>query len=79
MTSEQLKVGSWRAGFNQIVLLIRLARMFTLARLNHVHLRPPRRERAHGASNAEQQQLGDVPKIKTHAATIWAEGVRIFV
>src|SRR6266568_6836321 len=36
--SEELQVGTWRTGFNEIVNLIRLARVFALSRREQIDL-----------------------------------------
>src|SRR5262245_16381649 len=68
---EQLEERAAAARFDDLVLLVRLARMLALARRQEVHLPPSRRERARApAAHPEQDELGHVPEIETHAASV---------
>lgn len=71
--SEQFEERTGTARLDDIVLLVRLAGMFSLARRQKVDLSSSGRERAGVlAAHAEQDQLRDIAKIKTDASPIRA-------
>lgn len=68
---EHLEIRPWRAGLDQLVLLVRLAAMFALAGLDHVDLTSAGIERTGVlAAHAEQDDLGDIPEIEADAASV---------
>src|SRR5438105_1007937 len=67
---EQLQVRTRTTALDEVVELIRLARVFALERTYQVDLPPARGERAQAAAYAEQQQLGHVAEVKAHASPI---------
>src|SRR5438874_1446558 len=70
---EEFKIRPWAAIFDNLILLIRLARMLALARRQQIHLPPSGRERARLlAAHAEQDQLGHVAEIEPDPASVRA-------
>lgn len=69
--SEQFQIGSFRAAFDQIVLLVGLARVFTLSRRKVIHLTTPW---GFGpgifSANAKEEQFRHVPEVKADATSI---------
>src|SRR5579863_530424 len=71
--SEQFDIGPRRAGFDDVVLFVGLARMLAFAGLDHVDLAAARRERARVlAANAEQNDLGHVAEVEADASAVGA-------
>src|SRR5690242_20519200 len=68
---EQLKIRPRAARLDDGVLLVRLARVFSLTAGQLVHLRTAGSE-CSGilAPDSEEDQLGDVAEVKSHAAPI---------
>ena len=70
---EQLQPRPWAARLDQGVLLVRLAGVFALAGLEHVHLAAAGGQGAGVlAADAEQQDLGDVAEVEADAAAVGA-------
>ena len=70
MTGEHFQERSRGALLDEIVLFIRLARVLSFARFNHVHLASRRRKRPHGTSNTEKNELGDVSEVESHTPAV---------
>src|SRR4051794_19271735 len=70
---EQFDKRPPRARLDNVVLLIRLARMLALARRQQIHLPPSRRQRPGIlAADPEQDQFGDVAEVEADAAAVGA-------
>ena len=68
---EQFQIGAARAGFDHVILLVGLARVFALAGFDHVHLPPAWRQRARVlAARAEQENLRHIAEVEAHAASV---------
>src|SRR6185437_8455234 len=72
LPGEQFQIRPGAAGFDQIVLLIGLARMFLFASDDCVDLRAPRRLSSQSAFDSEKDKFGDIAKIKPHPSTVGA-------
>src|SRR5438105_4740530 len=70
---EKLQVRGSRAGFDNRIQLIGLARMFAFARADQINLPTPRRERPRVLPpHSKQHQLGHIAEVKSRASTIRA-------
>src|SRR5262245_60888179 len=70
---EQLEEWPGTARLDELVLLVRLARVLALARRQQIHLPPSRRQRARVlAAHAEQQELSHVAEIEADPAPVGA-------
>lgn len=67
---EQFDTWRWRAAFDNVEYLVRLARMLALPRSENVDLRASPLERAHPAANAEQQEFGYVPEVEPDSTAV---------
>jgi len=70
LAAEEFAVRAGAAALNQVVDAVGLFRVLLLAADEHVHLAPPRRQRAQAPADAEQQQLSHVAEVEAHAAAI---------
>lgn len=78
--AEQLDARAPAAFLDDLILLVGLAAMLTLARLNHVDLTAAGIKCACVlAPHAEQQQLGDIAEIESHSAPVRAAVLTHFV
>lgn len=77
---EHFQKGAWAARLHDVVELIGLARMFTLLRLEDIHL-PAAWRQGSGvlATRAEQDQFRGVAKLKAHAPPVGASILADFV
>ncbi len=70
MPSEHLEVRPRRAFLDEVVLLVRLARVLPLAGLDHVDLAPCGAQRAHRSPHPKQDELSDVAEVEANAAAV---------
>src|SRR5580700_1734793 len=70
MASKELQVRARRTPFDEVVLLVRLARVLALTSLDHVDLRPAGRQCPQTSTNSEKDGLRHVPEVEADAATV---------
>jgi hypothetical protein len=70
MPREEFKIWPRRAGFDDVVKLIRFPGMFSFASGEDVCLATPRVERPHVSTDAKKYQFSHVPKVEAHAPAI---------
>lgn len=71
IAGKHFQVGAGRTARYEVVLLIRLSRVFAFACLDHVHLAPTCVKGAHMPLHAEKQKLCDVAEVETDPSTVW--------
>jgi len=70
VAGEHLQVRTGRATLDQVVLLVGLAGVLTLAGLDHVDRRPGRLQGPHGTLDTEQDRLSDVAEVEADPAAV---------
>ena len=79
MTRKQFKVGSVATGFNDRKDFIRLSGMFALASGQEIHLSSPRRGGTKTPTSSEEDQLCDIPKVKSNTTSVGTAILAYFV
>ena len=71
-TSEQLQVRTGRTRLDDIIDLVGLARVLSLASDDDVGLSPAWRQSPHGATHTEQDEFRHIPEIEPDTSPVWA-------